>query len=259
MMKMFLLALFLTVSYALVYADGKAIALCYHTFLGLNRDQYDFSPRSFGFQIRSLKKIGYRFISFADLLATNVSGNTNILITLDDGNSSIKSIYKNVLENNGIKPVLFIYPAVINRMHYALNYSDLEEFETQGASIGAHGYYHLFVTDRLYKRDPSLFRQEIYKPMEVLDRNLSNRINIYAYPYGCYSKVTVEYLKKAGYSYAFTIKPGIIKIPLERNPDSFSLPRYLVTKASWKQLYRLLKYNVRQNRRLPKGKSDEVI
>jgi peptidoglycan/xylan/chitin deacetylase (PgdA/CDA1 family) len=138
-------------------------------------------------------------------------------------------------------------------MHYALNYSDLEEYENQGDYIGAHGYYHLFVNERLFKRDIVSFKREIFKPKEVLDRNLSNNIIIFAYPYGSYSDVTIEYLKKAGYSYAFTIRPGPIKIPLSKNTNAYSLPRYLVTKASWKQIYRFLKYNARQCNHFAKG------
>ena len=34
-----------------VFADGKTIALCYHTFIGLPWDQYDFSPAVFSNQI----------------------------------------------------------------------------------------------------------------------------------------------------------------------------------------------------------------
>ncbi|MGA2142437.1 MAG: polysaccharide deacetylase family protein [Brevinematales bacterium] len=228
-----------------VFADGKTIALCYHTFIGLPWDQYDFSPLVFSNQIASMKKLGYRFVSFQEMQSNSLTGNTNILITLDDGNQSVRSIFQNILTMNGIKPVLFIYPAIISRMHYALNYSDLQEYENDGAIIGAHGYYHLFVTEKLFKKDSVSFNREIYKTKDVLGQKLNTNISIFAYPFGACSDITVVNMKKAGYDYAFTIKPGQIKVPLSRNTDPYRLPRYLVTKASWKYIYRVLKNNAR--------------
>jgi len=245
-MKFFILLFILLVDLRqIVYSDGKTIALCYHTFIGLPWDQFDFSPKVFSNQIAIIKKLGYRFVSFRDMLSNSLTGNTNILITVDDGNRSVRSVYQNILQINGIEPVLFIYPAIISRMHYALNYSDLREYENEGAVIGAHGYYHLFIDKKLYESDSISFMREIYKPKDVLSQNLKTNISIFAYPFGVCSDITIDNMKKAGYSYAFTIKPGPIKIPLKTNPDPYRLPRYLVTKGSWKYIYKLLKSIVR--------------
>ncbi len=249
-MKFLILPILLLMASPPVFADGKTIVLCYHTFIGLPWDKFDFSPKIFNKQIVSMKKLGYRFVSFQDMLSNTLTGNTNILITFDDGNQSVRSVYQNIVEKYGIKPILFIYPAIISHVHYALNYSDLQVFENEGAVIGAHGYYHLFVNEKLYKRDSVSFIREIYKPKDILSKNLKTNVNIYAYPFGAYSEVTVDYLKKAGYSYAFTIKPGPTKVPLGLNPDPYKLPRYLVTKSSWKYIYRLLKNNARSYRQI---------
>ncbi len=232
-----------------VYTEGNVFVLCYHTFLGKNFDT-DFPPETFSNQIEKLKNMGYRFVSFNDIVNSNVTGDTNILITIDDGNHSVDAVYNNLLLSNNIKPILFIYPAIINKMHYALTFNKLKEYMKDGATIGAHGYYHLYVTEKLFKKSRSSFNREIYRSKSKLEKGLSRNINIYAYPYGSFSGITIEYLKKAGFQYAFSLKQGMLHVPLAENANPYNLPRYIVEKSTWKNIYSTLKKNVDINSRI---------
>ncbi len=258
-MKKLLISIIFAFSCPLLFGDGSAIALCYHTFIGLDRDDYDFSPAEFEEQINTMIKMGYHFVSFDDILENNVSGKMNVLITLDDGNRSIRNIYKSILEKYGIKPVLFIYPAIIGRRHYALSYRDLKEYENDGACIGAHGYNHLFINEKLYEKDNLSFNREIFKSKEVLEKKLPAPVTLFAYPFGSFSDITVEYIIKAHYQYAFTIQPGLIKIPLNKNENTYSLHRYLVTKSGLKQVFRALRENAHPSEHASKRKIYENI
>jgi peptidoglycan/xylan/chitin deacetylase (PgdA/CDA1 family) len=227
--------------------DANIYVLAYHSFLGKNFEM-DFAPEVFQKQIESIRDLGYRFVSFSDIVAGKVSGNSNILITIDDGNHSIKKIFETVLTTNGIRPLLFIYPAITDRMHYSVTFRDLRYFLSQGAEIGAHGYYHLFVNEKLYKKDKRSFLKEIYRSKEKLEQKLETPVTVFCYPFGSFSDITEKTLKEAGYSYAFMLKSGILKAPLERNADPYQLPRYYVTKPAWNGIYKMLRDNLRGNR-----------
>jgi peptidoglycan/xylan/chitin deacetylase (PgdA/CDA1 family) len=238
-----LLALLSLVSVS--FADGKVVVLCYHTFLGKNFDT-DFTPERFEKQIQDIRDLGYRYVSFEDILSNKVDGDNNILLTIDDGNHSMKRIYDSVLMKYGIKPIIFIYPAITDHVFFSVTTADLKDMMQKGATIGGHGYYHLFITQKLLKRDPQGFKNEIFKSKERLEAKLDIPIDVFAYPFGAFSPVTIDYLKQAGFKYSFSLKQSSMLVPLSRNPDQYDLPRWMVTKSSWNMIFSMLKKNVRK-------------
>lgn len=229
-------------------SGNEVIVLCYHTFIGKEGVNTDFTPSAFSNQIEVMKGLGYRFVSFDDIAAGNVSGTSNILITIDDGNRTVKKIYDSVLMPSGIKPILFIYPAIIGRVRYALKYKDLTKFESEGAKIAGHGYYHLFINQKLFNSDEASFDKEIFKSRSTLEENLKTNISVFAYPFGSFSEITEETLKKAGFQYAFSLRHGYLEVPLSRNNDPYNLPRYMVTKTSWNSIENMLRNNQKVQR-----------
>src|SRR4030042_1614763 len=79
--------------------------LCYHAFLD-DRKIYNFSIEELREHIDFFKSRGYRFVKFSDIINKNISGNKNILITVDDGNRTVYDAYYSVFKKNNIKPVL---------------------------------------------------------------------------------------------------------------------------------------------------------
>jgi peptidoglycan/xylan/chitin deacetylase (PgdA/CDA1 family) len=224
------------------YADDRVYVLCYHTFLG-KQYQTDFSPENFLLQVQSIKELGYHFVGFDDIQAGNVHGETNVLITIDDGNHSIRKIYRSVLISNQIKPLLFIYPAIISKMYFALTWQDLKEYTQDGATIGCHGYNHMYCNEKFFKKDREGFYREIYKGKYRLEQMLSTNMIVFGYPFGSFSPVTIDNLQIAGFQYAFSLRHDYLKIPLSKNANPYDLPRYMVTKSSWKSIFDMLKRN----------------
>lgn len=218
---------------------GTVYVLCYHSFQGRKTD-YDIAPEEFDRQIKEILSLGYKFVRTEDVLAATVRGDHNVWLTIDDGNESVDTVYSKTLSRHGIKPLLFIYPAIIGRVPYALKYERLEHFVNDGASIGAHGFYHLFLNEKQYKKDKKEFMKEIYESGEVLEKKLGVDVTLFAYPFGVYSDLARDELKRAGYQYAFTIDQGSVRLPLQSNPEPLKLPRYLVTKTSWKNVRAVL-------------------
>jgi len=219
--------------------QGTVYVLCYHSFQGRKTD-YDIAPEEFNKQIKEIRDLGYTFVRTEDVLAGRASGDRNVWLTIDDGNESVQTVYDRTLRKFDIKPLLFIYPAIIGRVPYAMKYNQLEALVADGSTIGAHGFYHLFLNEKQYKKDKKEFMKEIYESGEVLENKLGVDVQLFAYPFGVYSDLARDEIRKAGYRYAFTIEQGSVRLPLDRNAEPLKLPRYLVTKTSWKNVRAVL-------------------
>jgi peptidoglycan/xylan/chitin deacetylase (PgdA/CDA1 family) len=210
--------------------NGNVFALCYHSFRGKDKIPTDASINELKIQLDHLKKNGYRFISFSQIEQGLVTGHKNILITIDDGNRSIIEANEKVFKPMGIKPLLGIYPNLIGKKDYALNWEELKKLSAEGFDIASHGYYHLPLNDKLFNTDKKAFTNEIYKSKRMLHEKLGRNIDIFIYPNGVRNDSAKKMLKEAGYKYAFTIIWGQVELPLSSNADPFELHRYMVSR-----------------------------
>ncbi len=235
-MKKTIVSLFIIFAAAISASAAEGVivdVLCYHSFLK-KTDPYSFSNEELDSQLQFFKEKGYKFVTMNDIRSANISGRKNILVTVDDGNKSVYDAYFKVFKKYGIKPVIGIYPAIIEKKDYALTWKEAETLSKEGCEIAAHGYNHLYVNKKLYDSDIKAFNREIYLSKEILEKKLNRKIDVYVYPFGVRSEITIEHLKKAGYNYAFTIVNGDVLIPAGRNKNNFELPRYMLTKPTWK-------------------------
>jgi peptidoglycan/xylan/chitin deacetylase (PgdA/CDA1 family) len=185
-------------------ASGKAIILDYHTFLGNRTSNIDYSEKELADELDAMAALGYRFVSLDDAVAGRLEGRANIVITIDDGNHSVYQAFEDVFKQRGIKPYLFVYPAIIKgRMPYALSPQRLRELAAEGCGVGSHGYNHSPLTDKSWDKDPRQFRIEAERPGPAIAKLLGSPPTMFAYPYGVYSKRAEEAIAAAGYSWAF--------------------------------------------------------
>ena len=228
-----------------VAAQASVNVLCYHTFLDKKKkDPYCFTIEELTSQIAQLKSQGFRFVSVGDVVSGRITGSKNVLVTVDDGNRSVYEAFLKVFRPNGIRPLLGIYPNVIDKKKYALTWDQLTYLANNGCDIAAHGYFHLKINRKLYDTNRREFKMEIYKSKQVLEEKLNRKITMFLYPFGLRTDVAVEALKDAGYRYAFTIKRGTIDIPVTADGDRlFELPRYMVTRTSWDYCFNRLMKN----------------
>ncbi len=216
-------------------SEQKVFVLCYHSFLG-NKFPSDITMDELRMQLDYLKGKGFGFVSYTDLLKGNIKGTKNILIVIDDGNHSVIEAYKGILKPRGIKPLLAIYPNIIGKKSYAMNWDQLRELVKDGCDIAAHGYYHELMNQKFYDKDKKEFTHEITGPKEALEKNLGVRITAFVYPNGVRADITKKILKDSGYSYAFTINWGAVYSPLGKNRDLLELPRHMVLKGNWNMI-----------------------
>ncbi len=225
------------------FAD-RAILLCWHSFLGDPSLPTDFSLAELRSQLDSLAALGYRFPSFSDLAAGRLEGPRNIVVTIDDAHRTVPSAVDRVFAERGIRPSLFVYPAVVGTTGFSMDDAGLRRLSLAGSFVGAHGYHHLFVTEDLYRRDRAAFMKEIYKAKEKTEAITALPVLAFAYPFGALSPVTKEEIVRAGYAYGVAVKPGFVYGQAVLD-DALELPRLVVTRDNWPEILALLRRNAR--------------
>jgi poly-beta-1,6-N-acetyl-D-glucosamine N-deacetylase len=208
-------------------ANGEVVILDYHTFLGHGQSSIDYSMEEFGAQLDRIAAMGYKFVSLEDAIAGNIEGKANVVITIDDGNHSTYHAFIEVLKPRGIKPELFIYPAIVDRRHFALTSDQIRELQDDGCGIGAHGYYHEYMTEKAWESNPDKVRIEFEKPGAALERITGKRPALFAYPFGVGSPQAEEGLKAQGYEWGFSADDKIVPVRF----DDPELPRYAVPRT----------------------------
>lgn len=214
-------------------ADARVFVLCYHSFHGNKRFDYDISLEELASQMDYLKDKGFSFVSYSDLTKGAMSGKKNVLVVIDDGNQSVYHAYHQVFKPRNIRPVLGIYPNIIGKKSYALSWDQLKELSRAGCDIAGHGYYHLLLNQKLYDSDSRAFVQEIRLSKKVLEEKLGVKVSSFVYPNGARSDIAKQLLEEAGYECAFTIAWGQVLAPLGVNDDPYALPRYMILNNNW--------------------------
>jgi peptidoglycan/xylan/chitin deacetylase (PgdA/CDA1 family) len=222
-------------------AGGEVVILDYHSFLGSKTSSLDFPEEDFAAQIDRYLAVGYNFVTLEDAISGRTEGIANLVLTIDDGNHSVYAAVKDVLLPRGIRPDLFIYPAVIGRESHFLTADQLRELAAAGCGIGAHGYHHDYVTDGAWERDPKDFMREIALPGPALERITGARPGLFAFPFGLGSKRAEEELAKAGYLWAFGAADALRPVRFD-DPvlDRYFVPRTIVYHWNREAVYEAL-------------------
>jgi len=237
------LFLFFIVSTGLYGNEPSVHVLCYHAFKG-DSNIFSFSLEELKSHIEHLKSHGYTFVTLDDVTNKRFTGTKNILVTVDDGNKSVYDAYFTVFKQYRIKPLLSIYPAVIEKKDYALTWKQLKELSDEGCSVAAHGFYHQKINRKLYESNRKMFDGEIYHSRDVLEQKLGKKIDVFVYPFGIASDITIQTLKAAGFRYGFTINCGGLSAGMLDSGLRYELPRYMFTRSSQKMNLGLIARNM---------------
>jgi peptidoglycan/xylan/chitin deacetylase (PgdA/CDA1 family) len=224
-------------------AEGKVVILDYHTFLGNGKSNIDYSEKELAEDLDAMTAMGYKFVSLDDAIAGKIEGVANIVITIDDGNHTVYPAVKHVFEPRGIKPFLFVYPAIVKgHVRYALTPEKLKELVADGCGVGAHGYHHNPVTDKAWDKDPKDFMHEIKLPGPALAAILEAPApTMFAYPFGVYSKRAQDALALAGYAWAFAADGNVVQVSFDDpSLDHMAVPRTITYRYNRKGLLREL-------------------
>ena len=114
-----------------------------------------------------------------------------VIITIDDGQSSVYSFAKPIFDRYGIKPTLYIIGGLVNVPQY-LTKSQIDTLYNEGYEIGSHSWSHLHM-DQL---DSVGVDTQCTKNIKYLRANGYRNYSLFAFPYGARNDTTCRIVNK---------------------------------------------------------------
>ena len=178
----------------------KIPVLSYHS-INNNNSPISLKINFFENQLKYLKKKGYKNIDFNEI---EKKENKTIIITFDDG---YKDIFYNalpILKKYNFKATCFLVTNFIGEFNNwdkkkidykkkeLMNEKDINEWISNGMSIGSHSHYH---SDLTKISEENLF-YELDFSKKLLEDKFNNNNNILCYPYGKVNEKVYSSVKK---------------------------------------------------------------
>lgn len=175
------------------------------------------SPVHFAWQLKMLRRCGYRFITFEQLLHKDYNpADKNLILTFDDGCESVYLNAFGLLKKYSAKAVFYIVAAEVGKRDlrweqnehnlplHMVTGAQLREMADYGIEIGSHLCHHVHLTGLTDEAQGDELRQS----KQILENMLQKPLVSVAYPFGSYNDVSVQQAEKAGYYFAVTTLAG---------------------------------------------------
>lgn len=181
--------------------------LNYHSVSTKATNKYVVTPEQFNEQMMALHDLGYTSINMQqfDALMKGKIKNTGkfVLITFDDGYADNYKQAFPIMQQYGFTGTMFVITNWVGSGPYA-TWKELSELHKAGWDIMPHTRSHPDLPLMSSKEQTD----EIAGSKQAIEKNLHEKVNAMAYPYGLRSRETVKIAKKCGYEYAFTFEDG---------------------------------------------------
>jgi len=174
------------------------------------RQKVNINPATFEWQIKTLKENGYQFYFVKDipqLLRDDKISSRAAVITFDDGYRDFYTDAFPILKKYQVKSTNYIICDFIDGKNFMTENQIREVVKSGLVEIGAHTMNHAYLK---LMASPSA-KKEIVDCKKDLETMLGNKVKTFAYPYGAFSQETVDEVKKASFSAAVSVIPGIIQ------------------------------------------------
>ncbi len=215
--------------------------LCYHTYDASVKTAFNLSSRRFDEQLRYLYVQKIPVISMQQYLDHREKNTPlperSVIITIDDGYKTAKTIAWPILKKYKFPFVLYVYPQAISRLPSALTWEDLKEMSAAGVEIQSHSLTHPLLTHpgkAMSRADyVAWLDQELQESKARLESHLGKPVTSLAYPYGGYDELIVERTRQAGYKVALTCDDQDVT----GKSDALLLGRRLVFRGTSKKAF----------------------
>lgn len=216
--------------------------LTYHRFGDAVRDPWCVSPAVFEQQMRWLAE--RKLAVSLDEVERFVRGEIelpegSVLVTMDDGFSSVLNIAAPILRRHGIPSVVYVTTSYVGDISTAgepyLTWDEVARLPAAGVAVGSHAHTHRSIA-RLSEEG---IREEGQRSKELLEQHLGQPVRSFAYPFGMHtdeSPVSARVLASVGYSTVFIAQHGTLR----RGADLSRLPRVKVEGGEPLWMFKLL-------------------
>lgn len=207
-------------------------AFIYHRFGDQRYPTTNISLTNFSEQMRYLRDHGYQVIRAGEavtlLRQKKLIPDKTVVLTVDDAYSTFKSGAMPILRQYGFPVTLFVNTDSVGTEGY-LDWNDLRQLIKEGVEIGNHTSTHRSMAEQLQDESVALYRQRLHadldRAQQALTRELGIAPQLFAYPYGEYSRLTEQIAEEYGFIGAFAQHSGVIGA----TDPLFSLPRTPLT------------------------------
>jgi peptidoglycan/xylan/chitin deacetylase (PgdA/CDA1 family) len=202
----------------------KAI-ITFHS-LDANSTVLSFHPKDFLHLIKSLMESGIPIVTLDTLLDENCS--KGVVITFDDGMSSVFTDALPVLKDFSIPAHLFLTTSTVGRDNcwqtqpknapkfQMMDWDQIAACQSAGVSIEAHTHTHPKLTELSVQQ----IQDECFLCNEIIENRLGKKPKFFAYPYGAHNEKSREFVKSQ-YKATVTTFMGF----LNKNKEYALLPR----------------------------------
>ena len=246
----------------MLWTMSRLPILCYHNVAEAPREApfklLYVSPDRFERQLWTLRRLGLRGVSTGEGLARlhNATSRGCVVLTFDDGYVDTLTTAAPLLKQYGARATCYVVSDAIGTYNRwdadyvrerkpLMGREQLDQWLAAGMEVGSHSLSH----PRLHELPQDLAQHEITESRAALRNLLGVAIEHFAYPFGAFTADTVASVRRAGYSSAMTVLPGIARA----SDDRLRLPRILVNgeHGLWKFLLHLVGPYERPRRRAP--------
>lgn len=186
--------------------------LCYHQLSQKkSSNKITVSEESFDRQMAYLKVSGYNVITLRQFLdfveCRRRPPQKSVLITIDDGWKTAKTIAYPILKKYGFTAVLFVYTDLIKdkQNSLTLSWDDVRSLNRSGVfEIGSHTVTH----SDLGKISDEQLQRELQDSQRIINAKIGITPDTIAYPNGVFNKKVMDSMSKYGYKAGFTVVRG---------------------------------------------------
>jgi peptidoglycan/xylan/chitin deacetylase (PgdA/CDA1 family) len=222
--------------------------LCYHNVAPAPKEArfrlLYVSPDRFERQLWSLRRLGLRGVSTSEGIARLSSGTARgcVVLTFDDGYTDTVTTAAPLLKQYGFGATCYVVSGALGTYNRwdaeylgerkpLMSREQLEQWLAAGMEVGSHSFSH----PRLHEVPQDAALYEIAESRTALRNMLGVAVEHFAYPFGQFTGDTVELVRRAGYSSAVTVLPGVA----QASDDPLRLPRMLVNgdRGLWRFLW----------------------
>jgi peptidoglycan/xylan/chitin deacetylase (PgdA/CDA1 family) len=209
--------------------------LLYHRFGSVVSDGMTVKTNAFESELKYISDNGYKVIPLRELVdyylgRKPVPHPRSVVITVDDGHKSVYTEMFPLVKKYHFPVTLFIYPSAISNAAYAVTWEQLREIKETGLfDFQSHTFWHPNFKKEKKRLKPIEYEifvgMQLKKSKEKLEKELSVRVDMLAWPFGIYEGDLIQKAMETGYVATFTME----RHPASNYDNVMALPRYLMT------------------------------